>query len=200
MPAQEEGRVTAAVQQNHCLFAALQTGCDSLEEATRENNLLAFGGIFLSHVDDFNVRQRTVFDSGREAQMAVFAGFGVVERLHRRRCGTQHNDYTRKLRAHDGGVACVVAWNFFLFVAGFVLFVDDDQAKILEWSKNSGARPNNDRSLARINAKPFVNALAFRQRAMEDGYPPRETLREAVRKLRSECNFRNEDQCRLARS
>src|SRR5262249_53335624 len=161
--------------QNHCLFVALQTSCDSLEEATRENDLLTFRGVFLSHVDDFNVRQRTVFDSRREAQVAVFAGFGVAERLHRWRCGTQHDDCTRKLRAHDGSVARIVARNFFLLVGGFVLFVDDDQAKILEWSKNSGTRPDNDRSLARIDAKPFVNALALRQRAMQDGYPPRKT-------------------------
>src|SRR5215813_5490003 len=67
-PAQEEGRVTATVQQNHCLFAALQTRRHSLEEPARENNLLAFGGIFLSHVDDFNIRKRAVFDSGRETQ------------------------------------------------------------------------------------------------------------------------------------
>src|SRR5262249_18571748 len=47
-PAQEEGRVAATVQQNHCLFATLQARRHGLEEPAREKNLLAFGGIFLS--------------------------------------------------------------------------------------------------------------------------------------------------------
>ena len=56
----------------------------------------------------------------------------------------------------------MIARRFLLFVGGFVLFIDDDQAEILERSKDGAACADHDPRAARLDFMPFVVAFAFR--------------------------------------
>ena len=130
MTAQQEGCVPAAIEQNHCLLCSFETRAHCLKNAASENNLLAFGRIFFSHVHNFDLGQGAVLDPRHESHIIVFAGLGIMERLHRRRRRSENNGGAGKLRAHDRRITRVVAWNLFLFVTRLVLFIDDDEAEV----------------------------------------------------------------------
>src|SRR5580704_6108874 len=63
----------------------------------------------------------------------------------------------------------MVARRFFLFVAGLLLFVDDDEAEIFERREDGGARADDDASLAVADAPPFAGALDVAERGMKNG-------------------------------
>src|SRR5205809_1877354 len=123
--------MTAPVEEDHRLLAALETASDGLKEPSREDDLLALRRILLTHVHDFDLRQRTIFHPAREANVFVLFGFCVAEGLHGGSRRTEYHDRTRPLCAHDGCVAGVVARNFLLLVAGFMFFIDNNEAEVL---------------------------------------------------------------------
>ena len=51
----------------------------------------------------------------------------------------------------------MVARRFFLLIAGFLLFIDDDEAEILEWRKDGRARADDDARFAVADAPPFAS-------------------------------------------
>ena len=63
----------------------------------------------------------------------------------------------------------MVARSFFLFVAGFLFFIHDDQAEIFERRENGGARADYYASFAVADAPPFARSFGIGQRAVEDG-------------------------------
>ena len=99
--------------------------------------------------------------------------------------------------AIHGNVAAVVPWSFFLLVAGFLLFVDDDQAKIFERCKNSGARSNHDAGLPVPHAPPLASALHIRQAAVQHRYRFAEPRAHQAANPQSQRNFRNQHDGRL---
>ena len=84
MTAQEKRRVTAAVEKNHRLLAAIEAGIYRFKQPARKDNLLAFGSIFFPHVHDLDGGQGAALHARRQHHVVVFLGCGVVEGLHRR--------------------------------------------------------------------------------------------------------------------
>src|SRR5882724_5692989 len=69
--------------------------------------------------------------------------------------------------ADNGYVATVVARSFFLLVAGFLLFINNDEAKVFYGRKNRGPRSDDDAGFAIANAPPFARPLDVAQRGMQ---------------------------------
>ena len=74
--------------------------------------------------------ERTIGDAGGEFEQVIFSVAGVVVGFERRSGGAEQRDGSFQARAIYGGVAAVIARRFFLLVAGFLLFIHDDEAEI----------------------------------------------------------------------
>src|SRR5262249_30639592 len=79
-----------------------------------------------------------------------------------------------------------------------MLFINDDQAEILQWSKDGGTGSDDNSYFLAIDPKPLVNALTFGQRTVEDSGLVGETLRKAIDELGGEADFGNEDETGFA--
>ncbi len=49
-----------------------------------------------------------------------------------------------------------------------MLFVDDDQREIGDWSKNGGSGADHDASVSALDAMPLLGAFAIGKRRMQD--------------------------------
>src|SRR4029453_12321754 len=85
------------------------------------------------------------------------------------RGGTEKSDGIFQFGADNGDVAAVVARGFFLLVAGFLLFVDDDESQIFDGRENRGACANDDAGFAITNAPPFASALDIAESGVKNG-------------------------------
>jgi hypothetical protein len=63
----------------------------------------------------------------------------------------------------------VIARGFFLLVAAFLFFVDDEQAEIFHGGEDGGAGANDDAGFAIAHAPPFAGAFDVAESGMEDG-------------------------------
>ena len=72
---------------------------------------------------------------GRQMQHVVSAGFHVRSRLEGRGCRNQNDRGVLQPTAHDRHVARMVDDAILLFVGEVVLFIDDNQTKVLERKK-----------------------------------------------------------------
>ncbi len=115
---------------------------ERVDEFARERILLARFEKLLAHVDQFDRGHGPRFDAAGQFEQRVLAALGVVAALETRRGGAQHHAGARRLRAHNGDVAPVVARRFLLLVAAVVLFVHHDQAQIPHRREDAGARPH----------------------------------------------------------
>src|SRR5205085_3398298 len=93
----------------------------------------------------------------------------VVITLERRGRGPKQNETLLHLRADDRDVARMITRRFLLLVGGFVLLIDDDQAKIFQRSKDRATCSDYDPGAAGLNLVPFVVALASGSVAMQYG-------------------------------
>ena len=100
---------------------------------------------------------------------SYFPVAGVVIGFQRWRGRAEKRDGVFQFGAHDGDVAAVVARRFFLLVAVFLLFVDDDQAEIFERREDRGARADDDAGFAVAHAPPFAGALDVAERGVQNG-------------------------------
>src|SRR5215469_4712314 len=87
--------------------------------------------------------------------------------LHRGGCGAQQRHGVFHFRTHDGHVPSVIARCFFLLVASLLLFVDDNQADVFEWSKDCGPRADNDTRVTHPDAPPLARAFLIAKRGMQ---------------------------------
>ena len=76
------------------------------------------------------------------------------------------------LGQHDGGIAGVILELFVLFVAGFVLFIENDQAELVERAKQGRARANQNVAPAFDHAPPLVGFLARGEMRVQDRHLP----------------------------
>ena len=134
----------------------------------------------------------------RDAQREefVFSGAGMMVGFERRRSRTEKRDRVFEFGADDGDVASVVARRFFLLIAGFLLFIDDDEAEIFEWRKDGGARADDDAGFAVADAPPFASALNVAERGVQnsDSFEARAEPGTALATHpQSERNFRDEN-------
>ena len=132
-----------------------------------------------------------------QREQAIFFGAGVVKGLKRRRGGAEQHDGAFEARAIHGGVASVIARDFFLLVARFLLFVDDDQAEIFERRENRGARADDDAGVAVAHAPPFAGALDVRQGAVQHGHAFAEARAHQAADPERERDFGNEHDARI---
>src|SRR5579862_8795003 len=125
--AENDGGISAAVQQNHSLFAAVEPFFDFSGELSR-NHLLVAGFLKLqTHVDDFDLRQRAPFHAIRKFNKRILVLLRVEVGLERW-CGRTENDYrVRHLGTHDRYVTRVIAGDLLLLIRGILFLVDNDE-------------------------------------------------------------------------
>ncbi len=161
--------VTAAIQKDDNLLALVETRLDRVAQFAREDEQTFLADDFLAHVDDAHQRHFLVVDARGERGQRVAAAFGVVEGFERGRGGAEDDGGVFDFAAHHGDVAGVVARGFFLFVAGLVFLVDDDQAEGLHGREDSRTRADDDVRLAVADLVPLIVAFASAEIAVEDG-------------------------------
>ena len=167
--AEHDGRISAAVEQDHDLLFAVEALFDFGGKFARDDLLVAGLLKFLAHVDDFDFGQRTLFDAIGQFDQRVLVLLRVEVGLERRRGRAEHDDGIRHLGAHDGDVAGVVARRFFLLVGGVVLFVDDDEREIGDRREDRRARADDHARVAALDAVPLLGAFAIGERGVQDG-------------------------------
>jgi hypothetical protein len=138
---------------------------------------------FLAHVDDFDLRERALFNAVGQLDKRILIFLRVEIRLERWSCRAEHDDSVGHLGAHDGGVAGVVAWRFFLLVGSVVFLVDDDEGEVGDGSEDSGARADDHARFASLDAVPLLGPLAVREPGVED----RDFVAEDLMQVGSDC-------------
>ena len=136
-----------------------------------------------------------------QIEQAIFLLDRVVITLERRGRGPKQNETVLHLRAHNRDIARVITRRFLLLVGSFVLFIDHDQAEIIQRSKHRAACSDYDPGAAGLNLVPFVVALAFGQVAVQNRdriVRFGETALKPLHGLGRERNFRDENDCRLS--
>src|SRR5947209_15955433 len=76
--AEHDGRIPAAIQQDHCLLAALKALSDFLNELAREYLVSAGLLEFKAHVHQLDFRKRPALHALRELDQPVLPFFGIV--------------------------------------------------------------------------------------------------------------------------
>src|SRR5438094_6980980 len=97
--AEHDGGVSAAVEQDHSLFAAREALANGLCEATGKEHLLFF--ILLlelgAHVEDLDLRQRALLDAFAQLDELVLAALSIMVGLERRRSRAKDHGSIRQL-------------------------------------------------------------------------------------------------------
>ena len=190
--AEHNGRISAAIQQDHDLLFAFETVFNFGGELARDDLLVAGLLKFLAHVDDFDFGQRTLLHAIGKFDQRVFVFLRVVVGLERGRGGAKHNGGVRHLGAHHGDVARVVSRRFLLLVGGVVFFVDDDEREIADRSEDSRARADDHARFSALDAVPLLGALVVGKRGVQDGDFVAEDLMEIGGDGGRQANFRHE--------
>ena len=79
-----------------------------------------------------------------------------------------------------------------------MLFVDDDESKILNRSKDAGTRTHHDASLARLDAPPLFRALDLVKCRVKNRHLIAEAPQKLSRDGRGQSDLRNQQQCAAA--
>lgn len=185
-------RVAAAVKQDNGLLAALQCSLGLLDERAREEIFLAGLLEFTTHVDELDFGQRAVHHALAQLDAAVLALCGVLPAFERRRRRAQHYDGIRKLGAHHGDIARVVARRLFLLVALVVFFVDEDEAEVGRGREDCRARADDDLRFSAADAPPLLAAFFRRERGMQQRHLLAEGGIEQARGLRCQADLRHQ--------
>ncbi len=197
--AEHVGGVAAAIEEEDDLFFFLEAGVDCVAEFAREDEKTFLADDFLAHVDDAHDGHFLVVNADGERRERVAAALGVVKGFERGGGGAEDDGGAFDFAAHDGDVAGVVTRGFFLFVAGLVFLVDDDETEGLHGREDRRARANHDVRLAVADFVPLIVAFTSRKVAVEDGdFLFLEAGAEAFDGLRGQRDFGNEDDGVLA--
>ena len=151
---------------------------------------------FDSHVDDTSERERRPVGPFCHTNDLVLPGQGVLIALKRRRGRAEKDGAFFEAATHDREIARVILWWVFLFVGGFVFFIDDDESEVGQGGKNSGASSDDDAGFASANTMPFVESLALGKVGVHHGDLVdhfREAGFEALHSLGGEGDFGNQN-------
>lgn len=177
------------------LFEALFKGG---AEPVGEDGDLAFLFLFFQpHVDDADERHGVCIRSLIQAEDFVFPREGVLPAFQGGGRGAENDCAGLEGGAEDCYVAGLIAGDVFLFVGGFVFFIDNDETEIRERGEDCGARAYDDAGCAFADAVPFIEALALGEVRVEDGDLVGEVGEagfEATDGLWGEGDFRDEDE------
>ena len=129
--------MAAAVEQDDGLAAGGEAVVQFVfEDAAKKVGALSFEHFSL-HVDDADAGQWQIEDAtGQLYVMVVSFGLAVVEGFEAGGGRAEDNGYVVDLGAFNGDVAAMIARSVVLFVAGLVLFVDDDDAEAGQGREN----------------------------------------------------------------
>ena len=133
-----------------------------------------------------------------QAQQGVAAALGVVQRFQCRGGRAEQQRDVFQARTHGGQVAGVVAQAFLLFIGGVVFFVDDDQARVLQWGEKRRSCADNDVGGAIAGGQPGIQAFAIGQGRVQQDNARIEAAGEAFQGLRPQIDLRDQHQCLLA--
>ena len=125
----QRGRIAAAIEKENRLFTTFQAMSNGVDELRRKNGDDLSFAKGLAHVDYANERHFFVVGALGHFQQDVFSLFAVVKAFEGRRRRAKEDSRTFHLAAHDGDVASMITRSFFLLVAVFVFFIDDDEAE-----------------------------------------------------------------------
>ena len=150
-------------------------------------------GVGLAHVDQLDRRHALAVDPGRQVDpLQPLPAF----RPWRGRAEDQQR--TGRQRPPPGHLAGVIPRVALLLVGGVVLFVDHDQAEVLERGEDGAPRPDADRRLAALQSLPLVEALAGGERRVEYRDPVTEPGLEPPHRLRGQADLRHQHDRGLA--
>ena len=137
-----------------------------LQQFSREDRLLLGLEELDTHVDDLNFGQGPSRNALRQTQQTVLPTLGVIAAFYARCCRTKNGNCSGFFRSHERDITRVIARRLLLFVAAVVLFVNDDQAQILNRRKNARARSDNDTSLPVADPPPLFCAFCVAKSRM----------------------------------
>ncbi len=159
----------AAVEEDDDLFVRFEAFLDGSTKDIRDDGISAL--VFLgldAHVDDACQGEGGSVGAFGEFDELVFAESGVLEGLERGGGGAENDGALFEVAANDGEIPGVVFGRVFLFVGGFVFFIDDDETGVLEGREDGGAGSDDDAGFAGADAVPFVKTLALGKMGVED--------------------------------
>src|SRR5207247_2715899 len=192
LPAEDGRGKPAAIQEDQCLLAALDTLAERLGQGPAQDRLWALGRILLSHVHHRDAGERPIEDAALEDDALVSTHHRVAVGLHGRRGGTEDDDRVRTLCANDGDVPSVVPRVLLLLVRGIVLLVDDHEPYAVERCEDGRPRTDDDVDVALPDPLPLVVALPVRETAVLNGNAPPEPAPEGVGHCRRQRDLRDE--------
>ncbi len=155
-PAQHQGRVAAAIEEQQALLAP-PIGVGDRFHQRRRQPASRLGRMF-AQVDQVHVRQARRPVPVGQAQPAIAAGLGVPQALQRGRGRGQHHLRALDLGPGHGQVASLIDEAVLLLVRPIVLLVDHQQAQGLERQEQGRARAHHYAAAALDHAFPDLPA------------------------------------------
>ncbi len=128
----------------------------------------------------------------------ILSHFRVAPGLERRGGGAENDGGAADFGPHDGDIAGVVAGNLLLLVGRVVLFVDDDQAQVLDRGEDGRAGADDNARFAAADAIPLLGALVGGERGVQQGHAGAEGGVQLRRHGRSEADLRDQQNGRAA--
>jgi len=108
------------------------------------------------HVDDLHLRQRQIMHPMLHHNPAVGTSpHTVMQRFQRRRCRPQQADRPGQLSPLNRRIPSMITRHHILFVAGLMLFIDNNQPQPAHRCKNRRARTNHHIGLPLPNGVPL---------------------------------------------
>ena len=190
--AQQHWRVAAAVQEQQHLVARAQPLLHQQLQRARQHDagtslLLRLAAKVLH--DDLG--QRAGACALLQRQQLIDAATRLADGLQRRRRRTEHDGSALDLAARDRHLARVVARRAVLLERRLVLFVEDDEAEVLQRREQRRTRADCDARLALQQALPLAAALRVGEAAVQHR-DIGETRREATDRLRRQRDLGHE--------
>ncbi len=152
----------AAVEEDDDLFVRFEAFFNGSTKDVGDDGVAPF--VFLgldAHIDNAGEGEGSSIGALGEFDELVFTELGVLESFERGGGGAEEDGAFFEMTADDGEVTGVILGWVFLFVGGFVFFIDDDEAEVLDGSEDGAAGPDDDAGFAGADAVPFVKAFAL---------------------------------------
>ncbi len=164
--APQHRRKAPAVEQHQALLAALNALGNGLQQGRGKH-----GGLgLLAHIHQVHAGQGGRSDAAGHVQPLVAALLAGVPALQRGGGAAQNHFGPGIAPAPQGQVAGGVPRPFFLFEAGVVLFIDDDDFQLRQAGQHRHARAQHDAGLPGVRGQPVLQALRLGQAAVQAGH------------------------------
>ena len=164
--ATDKGRISSAIDKDHCLVAFGKRLVQSAQQLPTEDRQIAASDFF-AHIDGIDRRHLLAVGALFKSNQTILSVFGFQIGIDRRRRTAEYQlgavisgAEFRYLRSEIAGIA-------FADITAVMLLVDDNHAEIVNGRKNCRSRPQCDAGFPRSQPSPFVVSLAVRQSAVQ---------------------------------